>query len=168
RPASWQLGEAQALYAPTAQAGGGRWLVLAETPASALHKAVFEGDAGRLLDNMLRAARLHQAEAVLFAPLVRHAAAMSDAFSAALTDLLARAQPDVVLVMGRLAAQALLQSAEPLGKLRGRFHALQGVQTLVTYDAPYLLRIPADKAKAWDDLCLAMSRVPAPDAAPPG
>ena len=158
--ASWQLGPTQALYAPTAQLGGACWLVLVETPASALQSPVFEGDAGRLLDNMLRAARLNQAGAVLFAPLVRHAdARTTEEFSAALSALVAHAQPDVVLVMGRLAALALLPSGEPFGKLRGRVHALQGAKTIVTYDAAYLLRTPADKARAWDDLCLAISLI---------
>lgn len=156
--ASWQLGDAQALYAPAAQPGSLRWLVLAETPASSLQQPVFDGDAGRLLNNMLRAARLHQADAALFAPLVRQAGVpVSPEFSAALAALVERAQPDVVLVMGRLAALALLQSHEPFGRLRGRVHSLHGVKTIVTYDAPYLLRTPADKGKAWDDLCLAMS-----------
>ena len=156
--ASWQLGDAQALYAPAAQPGSLRWLVLAETPASSLQQPVFDGDAGRLLNNMLRAARLHQGDAALFAPLVRQAGVpVSPEFSAALAALVERAQPDVVLVMGRLAALALLQSHEPFGRLRGRVHALHGVKTIVTYDAAYLLRTPADKAKAWDDLCLAMS-----------
>lgn len=155
---SWQLGDAQTLYAPAVQPGGLRWLVLAETPASGLQQPVFDGDAGRLLNNMLRAARLHQADAALFAPLVRQAGApVSPEFSAALAALVERAQPDVVLVMGRLAALALLQSHEPFGRLRGRVHALHGVKTIVTYDAAYLLRTPADKPKAWDDLCLAMS-----------
>lgn len=156
--ASWQLGDAQALYAPAAQPGSLRWLVLAETPASSLQQPVFDGDAGRLLNNMLRAARLHQADAALFAPLVRQAGVpVSAEFSAALAALVERARPDVVLVMGRLAALALLQSHEPFGRLRGRVHSLHGVKTIVTYDAPYLLRTPADKGKAWDDLCLAMS-----------
>ena len=156
--ASWHLGEAQALYGPTARAGGARWLVLAETPASALRQPVFETDAGKLLDHLLRAARLHQAGAVLFAPLVRQGISNAmDELSAALLALVERIQPDVVLVMGRLAAQALLQSREPFGQLRGQLHALHGRKTVVTYDAPYLLRCPADKAKAWDDLCLAMS-----------
>ena len=155
---SWQLGDAQTLYAPAAQPVGLRWLVLAETPASGLQQPVFDGDAGRLLNNMLRAARLHQADAALFAPLVRQAGVpVSPEFSAALAALVEHAQPDVVLVMGRLAALALLQSHEPFGRLRGRVHALHGVKTIVTYDAAYLLRTPADKAKAWDDLCLAMS-----------
>ena len=161
-PAAWLLGQAQALYADSVQPGGARWLVLAETPAAALEAPVFEGDAGRLLDNMLRAARLHRAGAVLLAPLVRQgAAAATPELAAALASLLGQARPDIVLVMGRLASQAVLASSEPLGKLRGQVHALHAVQTVVTYDARYLLRAPGDKAKAWTDLCLAM-RLAAP------
>ena len=156
--ACWRIGPAQALYAENAQAGGARWLVLAQTPPAGLQAPAFEGDAGRLLDNMLRAARLHQdAGAVLFAPLVRQAISGNmDVFLAALSTLVEQARPDVVLVMGRLAAQALLASSEPFGKLRGQPHALHGRSAVVTHDAPYLLRCPQDKAKAWDDLCLAM------------
>lgn len=154
----WRLGPAQSLYADTARAGGARWLVLAQTPPAALQTPAFEGDAGRLLGNMLRAARLNSdAGAVLFAPLVRQTiAGAMDEFLAALAALVEHAQPDVVLVMGRLAAQALLASSEPFGKLRGQPHVLNGRTTVVTHDAPYLLRCPQDKAKAWDDLCLAM------------
>ena len=154
----WRLGPAQLLYADTAQAGGARWLVLAQAPPASLLAPAFEGEAGRLLDNMLRAARLHHgAGAVLYAPLVRQAiAGAMDEFMAALAALVEQAQPDVVLVMGRLAAQALLASSEPFGKLRGQPHALLGRAAVVTHDAPYLLRCPQDKAKAWDDLCLAM------------
>lgn len=163
---AWSMGAAQALYADAAHAEGARWLVLAETPAAALQRepfSPFEGEAGKLLDNMLRAARLHKAGVVLLAPLVRGAAAgVGAALPEALPALLASAQPDVVLVMGRLAAQALLQSSEPFGRLRGQVHGLHGAQTVVTYDATYLLRNPSDKAKAWDDLCLAMSRVATP------
>jgi len=160
-PVGWRVGAAQALYAEGAHAQGARWLVLAETPAAALQAEPFSpfvGDAGKLLDNMLRAARLNQAGVVLLAPLVRLAASGSAAagLQAALADLAAHAQPDVVLVMGRLAAQAVLQSTEPLGKLRGQVHSVHGANTIVTYDATYLLRNPADKAKAWEDLCLAM------------
>lgn len=165
---AWTMGAAQALYAEAAHAEGARWLVLAETPAAALQRepfSPFEGEAGKLLDNMLRAARLHKAGVVLLAPLVRGAAAgVGATLPEALPALLASAQPDVVLVMGRLAAQALLQSSEPFGRLRGQVHGLHGAQAVVTYDATYLLRNPSDKAKAWDDLCLAMSRVAPPAA----
>ena len=160
-PASWLLGDAQALFAETAQPGGARWLVLAETPALSLQAPVFEGDAGKLLGNMLRAARLDRAGAVLFATLVRQAAAAATAqeLPLALRKLIAHAQPDVVLVMGRLAAQALLNSTEPFGKLRGKVHLLNGAKTVVTCSAAYLLYRPTEKAGAWSDLCLAMSLV---------
>ncbi len=169
RAASWSAGSAQALYAQATRAPGPRWLVLAETPAAAVHPDIpgsdslfnpFEGDAGKLLDNMLRAVQLHKTGSVMLAPLVRRFgvdAAPDAGFPAALATLVEGAQPDVVLVMGRLAAQALLQSGEPFGKLRGQVHNLHGVQTIVTHDAAYLLRSPLEKAKAWEDLCLALS-----------
>lgn len=64
-------------------------------------------------------------------------------------------QPRVILAMGRFAVQSLLKSTEPIGRLRGRVHDYQGVPLVVTYHPAYLLRNPADKALAWDDLCLA-------------
>ena len=161
--AAWRIGQLQTLYTPassSAPANAARWLVLLECPASALLQpfSPFEGDAGKLLDNMLRAAHLHTAGAAMLAPLVRGGGAGGD-LSADLADTFASAQASVVLVMGRLAAQALLQSTEPLAKLRGQVHAVQGQQTIITIDPTYLLRNPLDKAKAWDDLCLALTLV---------
>jgi DNA polymerase len=155
---AWRIGKLQTLYTPPIVATAARWLVLLESPASALQDpfSPFDGDAGKLLDNMLRAAHLHTAGSAMLAPLVRGQGASGD-LPAELTDILAGAKADVVLVMGRLAAQALLQSAEPLVKLRGQIHAVQGQQTIITIDPAYLLRNPLDKAKAWDDLCLAIS-----------
>ena len=167
----WQLGDAQVLYAnaapPDGAAAGPRWLLLGETPAASLRKPdfdPFEGDSGRLLGNMLRAAGLHksgqpgEAGTVLLAPLARLAAGgvSPAALPAELAALVTQARPDLILVLGRLAAQAVLQSSEPLGKLRGHVHQVHGVKTVVTYDAAVLLRSPQDKAKAWEDLCLAM------------
>ena len=154
---AWRVGTAQTLYAGTAVQAAARWLVLFEAPASALQNDFnpLDGDAGKLLDNMLRAARLHTAASVLLAPLVR--AGTGGDLPGALAELLASAKANVVLVMGRLAAQALLQSPEPLAKLRGQIHAVQGQQVIITIDPTYLLRNPLEKAKAWDDLCLAIS-----------
>ena len=64
-------------------------------------------------------------------------------------------KPRIILAMGRFAVQALLRSDEPIGRLRGRVHHYQGVPLVVTYHPAYLLRSPLDKAKAWEDLCLA-------------
>ena len=175
--ASWQLAAPHRLFADRPPGdGGARWLVLAQTPESALQTAHFDplgGDAGTLLGNMLRAARLAEPGRVLLVPLAQlggdgpaPACSVSDsALAAALAALVQSYQPHLLLIMGRLAAQVLLRSSEPLGKLRGQVHRLHGVRTVVTYDAPPLLRTPLDKAKAWDDLCLAM--VQANDAARP-
>jgi len=65
-------------------------------------------------------------------------------------------QPEIILAMGRFAVQALLRSSEPVGRLRGRVHRYQGVALVVTYHPAYLLRNPQDKARAWEDLCLAL------------
>lgn len=63
-------------------------------------------------------------------------------------------RPRIIVAMGRLAVQTLLGSQEPLGKLRGRVHAYQGIPVIVTFAPNYLLRNLADKARAWEDLCL--------------
>jgi DNA polymerase len=161
---AWTLGEARALYAkpaadngqPAAPGAAARWLLLIETPRGTAETDPLAGEAGKLLDNMLRAAGLHQSASALCVPLSRRTdAATALPLEAELTELLRAEKPDVILIMGRLAAQALLQSTEPLGKLRGRAHLLAGVAAVVTYDAAYLLRSLPDKAKAWDDLCRA-------------
>ena len=158
---AWRIGKLQTLYTPQSVASAARWLVLLESPASALQEPFnpFDGDAGKLLDNMLRAAHLHTAGSAMLAPLVRgnNAGGSGGDLPVELTDILASAKADVVLVMGRLAAQAVLQSTEPLVKLRGQIHRLHSAKTIITIDPTYLLRNPLDKAKAWDDLCLAIS-----------
>ena len=75
-------------------------------------------------------------------------------------------QPRIILAMGAFAVQSLLRSTEPVGRLRGRVHRYQGVPLIVTYHPAYLLRNPVDKAKAWDDLCLAVETLAASGASP--
>lgn len=64
-------------------------------------------------------------------------------------------QPRMLLLLGRSAVQGLLGSEAPLGRLRGQVHEVAGRPALVSYHPSYLLRSPMEKAKAWDDLCLA-------------
>jgi DNA polymerase len=68
-------------------------------------------------------------------------------------------QPRIILVVGRIAAQSLLQTDTPIGKLRGRVHSYGGIPLVVTYHPAYLLRSPGEKRKAWDDLRLAHATV---------
>jgi DNA polymerase len=65
-------------------------------------------------------------------------------------------QPEVILCVGRIAAQRLLGTDTPVGKLRGRVHELDGRPVVVTYHPAYLLRSPGEKRKSWDDLKLAL------------
>lgn len=139
---------------------GSGWLVVAE---SAAPEAPLTGDAGKLLDNMLRAMRLHRHPRTHFAAVERAApGASADAQEAAeaLQGAIATLRPAMVLVLGLSAARAVLGSREPLGRLRAAVHRLpDGTPAVVTYDPAYLLRAPDAKAAAWADLCRALGQV---------
>ena len=64
-------------------------------------------------------------------------------------------RPRLIVALGRHAAHSLLKTEAPLSKLRGQRLSYHGTPLVVTYHPAYLLRSPADKARAWDDLCLA-------------
>ena len=146
---------------------GAGWLIVAEslTPADPL-----TGDAGRLLDNMLRAMQLHRHPRVHLAALERATLAPGSAPGAtedvptALADMVAALRPALVLVLGHVAARAALGRTEPLGRLRAGPHQLAGCPAVVTYDPAFLLRSQETKAAAWADLCRALAIVRAPAA----
>ncbi|MCP4011402.1 MAG: uracil-DNA glycosylase [Proteobacteria bacterium] len=71
-------------------------------------------------------------------------------------------QPKVIVALGRISAQALLRSDQPLGRLRGQVYQYgpNQIPLIVTYHPAYLLRQPADKAKVWADLLLAHRQIP--------
>ncbi|MBV7541397.1 hypothetical protein KW835_09890 [Acidovorax sp. sic0104] len=158
-----RLHAAQALYpqADPAQAPaelGAGWLVVAEstTPTDPL-----AGDAGKLMDNMLRAMQLHRHPRVYIAALERSAPGTpgTDAIPESLAETVARLQPAMVLVLGHIAARAALGRTEPLGRLRAELHQLAGCPAVVTYDPAFLLRSQDIKAAAWADLCRALATV---------
>jgi uracil-DNA glycosylase family 4 len=70
-------------------------------------------------------------------------------------------KPKLLLAMGRFAVKQLLKSDDAIGKLRGRVHRYEGIPVVVTYHPAYLLRNLPDKAKAWEDLCLAKATIEA-------
>ena len=124
----------------------------------------FVGQAGKLLDNMLKAIGMDRHHQVYIANVLKcrppgnrnpepEEVAQCEPFLRRQVELL---QPRIILAMGRFAVQSLLQTTEPIGKLRGRPHQYGGVPVVVTYHPAYLLRNLPDKAKAWADLCLAM------------
>jgi DNA polymerase len=141
------------------------WMVVGDVPSEEdeAQGLAFAGDAGRLLDNMLAAVGANRRRGAYLTHLLKwrptgnrnpepDEVAGCEPFLRRQLELV---QPRVVLAMGRFAVQSLLQSTEPIGKLRGRVHQWQQVPVVVTYHPGYLLRNPADKARAWADLCLA-------------
>lgn len=150
------------------------WLVVGEAPGENedLQGEPFVGPAGKLLDNMLRALGLDRHHKVYIANVLKcrppanrnpdpQEVAQCEPFLRRQVQLL---RPRIILAMGRFAVQSLLGNNEPIGKLRGRIHSYREVPVVVTYHPAYLLRNPADKARAWEDLCLAldwMGRQPA-------
>jgi DNA polymerase len=142
------------------------WLIVGEAPGENedLQGEPFVGQAGQLLDNMLKALGLNRRQQVYIANVLKcrppgnrnpepEEVAQCEPFLRRQVELL---QPKIILAMGRFAVQALLQSSEPIGKLRGQVHRYNGVPVVVTYHPAYLLRNLPDKAKAWADLCLAL------------
>ena len=141
------------------------WLIVGEAPGENedLQGEPFVGQAGKLLDNMLRALGLSRREKVYIANVLKcrppgnrnpepDEVARCEPFLRRQVELL---QPKIIVAMGRFAVQSLLGTTEAIGKLRGQRHSYAGVPVVVTYHPAYLLRSLPDKAKAWADLCLA-------------
>jgi len=69
--------------------------------------------------------------------------------------------PRIILTLGRPAAQALLNSTDSMGALRGRWHDFRGIPLMATYHPAYLLRSPGQKRRAWEDLKMVMAALDA-------
>jgi len=70
--------------------------------------------------------------------------------------------PEVIVALGKFAAQTLLGTETPISRLRGRFHELAGVAVMPTFHPSYLLRNPAAKREVWEDMKLVMTRLGIP------
>jgi DNA polymerase len=73
---------------------------------------------------------------------------------------IAAIRPDFICALGSIAAQTLLDTAEPISKLRGRFHRYRGIKLLPTYHPAYLLRNPEKKRDVWEDMKMLMKEYP--------
>jgi uracil-DNA glycosylase family 4 len=141
-----------------------QWLVIGEAPGADedAQGEPFVGRAGQLLNAMLLAIGLKR-EQVFIANVLKcrppgnrdpktEEAANCEPY---LRRQIALLQPRMILAVGRIAAQNLLKTDTPIGKLRGQVHRYGEVPLVVTYHPAYLLRSPGEKRKAWDDLRLA-------------
>ena len=140
------------------------WLVIGEAPGAEEDRRgePFVGRAGQLLDAMLKAIGLSRETNVYIANVLKsrppgNRDPKPEEVAACLPYLLGQIrllQPRLILAVGRIAAQNLLATDTPLGRLRGQIHHFGELNTplIVTYHPAYLLRTPSDKRKAWEDL----------------
>ncbi|MDH3947614.1 MAG: uracil-DNA glycosylase [Gammaproteobacteria bacterium] len=146
------------------------WLIVGEAPGADEDRQgePFVGRAGQLLNEMLKAIGLKR-EQVYIANILKcrppnnrdpkpEEAASCSPYLQRQIELI---QPKVILALGRIAAQRLLQCNTSLARLRGQAHQLETTQSpvIVTYHPAYLLRSPAEKRKAWQDLQFARKHV---------
>ncbi len=140
-----------------------RLLIIGEAPGADEDRQgePFVGRAGKLLNEMLRAIGL-QRETVYIANILKcrppnnrdprpEEVVSCEPWLKRQIELL---RPQVILAVGRIAAQNLLKREERIGAMRGqRYHYGDGeIPVVVTYHPAYLLRSPKEKRKAWEDL----------------
>jgi uracil-DNA glycosylase family 4 len=141
------------------------WMLIGEAPGENEDRLgePFVGQAGKLLDNMLRSLTLARDDNVYIANVIKcrppgnrnpeaDEVARCEPY---LQRQVALVKPKLIIALGRFAAQSLLRTEASISSLRGRVHEYEGVPVIVTYHPAYLLRSLPDKAKAWADLCLA-------------
>jgi len=147
-----------------------RWLVVGEAPGEQEDRQgqPFVGRSGQLLDAMLSAVSMSRERDVFITNVIKCRPPGNRnpkpeeiaACSPYLMRQIALLKPQRILVLGRFAAQTLLGTEATIGNLRGRMHSLQtdegrSIPVVVSYHPAYLLRSPAEKARAWQDLLLA-------------
>ncbi len=143
-----------------------RWMIIGEAPGADEDKQgePFVGRAGMLLNAMLKAVGLAR-EQVFIANILKSRPPNNrdpkpEEVRACIPYLYRQIElvnPALILCVGRIAAQTLLEVDTPIGKLRGAVHRIAGNRPMVvTYHPAYLLRSPVEKRKSWADLLLAM------------
>jgi uracil-DNA glycosylase len=142
---------------------GAEWLIVGEAPGAEEDRQgePFVGRAGQLLTSMLRAIGLAREQVYIANVLKCRPPGNRDPTGSEVAECLpyleqqiALLKPKVMLAVGRIAAQNLLRTDVTLGRLRQQVHRFghSQVPLVVTYHPAYLLRTPADKRKAWEDL----------------
>jgi DNA polymerase len=141
------------------------WLFIGEAPGADedAQGEPFVGQAGKLLDNMLKSIGLKRGDNVYIANVVKsrppgNRNPLPEEIVACMPYLrrqIELIQPKLIVTLGKIASEALLGREATIASLRGKVHAYQGIPLIVTYHPAYLLRTLQDKSKAWEDLCLA-------------
>ncbi len=126
----------------------------------------FVGEAGRLLEKILFAMQLSRAD-VYICNVIKcrppqnrdpqpNEIATCEQF---LKRQLVAIKPQLIVALGRFAAQALLQTNDPIGRLRGHWREYEGIPLMPTFHPAYLLRNPASKREVWEDMKQVMQKL---------
>jgi DNA polymerase len=130
----------------------------------------FVGAAGQLLTRIIEAMGLRRDD-VYIANIIKcrppgnrnpqpDEIASCEPFLIAQLDIIA---PKVICALGTFAAQTLLKTKDPISRLRGRWHAYQGIPLMPTFHPAYLLRNPGEKKVVWADVRAVMAKLGAPE-----
>jgi len=147
------------------------WLFVGEGPGADedAQGEPFVGQAGKLLDNMLAAIKLKRDKNVYIGNVVKcrphdNRAPHADEIASCLPYLqrqIELVQPKLIVALGKTAADALLGRDDTIASMRGKLHDYRGIPLVATYHPAHLLRTPLDKAKVWEDLCMAVATMSA-------
>mgnify|MGYP001545082595 FL=1 len=149
-------------------AGDARVLFVGEGPGAEEDRTgrPFVGQAGQLLDRMILAMGFTRDETYIANVVKCRPPGNRDpkddeiaACSAFLDRQIELIRPEVIIALGRFAANRLTGTEKPLGALRGKWSRYKGVPLIATYHPAYLLRTPSDKRKVWDDLKLVLAKL---------
>jgi DNA polymerase len=140
------------------------WMIIGEAPGAQEDQQgePFVGRAGMLLNEILFSLGL-QRESVFIANILKCRPPNNrdplpnevEACGNYLKQQVEQVAPRIILALGRIAAQNLLQTTESIGRLRGRVHEYHSIPVIVLYHPAYLLRSPLEKRKVLQDLLLA-------------
>jgi len=155
------------------------WMIIGESPEMNNDPTdqPYAAEAGVLLCNMLRAVAISQPKQdaylinVIPSPDLQNRSQhkrleqAKGEYRQLIMDKINQVKPKIILAVGQIAAQVILQSNEPLARLRAKVHTLPDtdISVVVTYYPTYLLSKPSDKGKAWEDLKLAKRIINNPD-----
>lgn len=148
------------------------WLIIGDKPSESddLQGNVFSDQSGNLLTAMLKAIGLTRQQVYIANTLKcippnnrEPEAGESETCFQYLQQQIELIKPKLILVVGQSAAQRLLKTHSNMARLRQKVHNLEGVNipVVVTYHPAYLLNMPTDKEKAWQDLLLAKKTISA-------
>lgn len=134
----------------------------------------FVGEAGKLLNRMIIAMGLKRSE-VYIANIVKCRPPRNrdpepdevEACEPFLRRQIAAIKPDVLVALGRYAAQTVLRDSTAISRMRGKWREYEGIALMPTFHPAYLLRNPADKRLVWQDLQDVMRRLGLPTPSKP-